>query len=149
MSRLRSVTGNRFEDLLAAAPGALEADAAMYEQLRAGMSARLYALIGVAVASALGLHGLVEAVQGDLDRATVEAVAKDWRTAGLDPMEKAVLAYARKGTLEESSVRKKDVDTLREAGLSDVEVLTIATAIAYHNYVLRLAAAFGVSPRTE
>lgn len=149
MSRLRSVAGNRFEDLLAAAPGALEADAEMYERLKAGMSSRLYALIGVTVAGSLGLHDLVDAVKADLDRATVEAVAKDWRTAELTPVEKAVLAYAQKGTLEESSVRKKDVDALREAGLSDVEVLTIATAIAYHNYALRLAAAFGVSPRTE
>lgn len=149
MSRLQSVTGNRFEDLLSAAPGALDADTAMYDRLKAGMSSRLYALIGVTVASELGLNAFLDAVKGGLDRATVEAVAKDWRTAELNDAEKAVLAYAQKGTLDEGSVRKKDVDALREAGWSDVDVLTIATAIAYHNYALRLAAAFGVSPRKE
>lgn len=45
MSRLRSVTGSRFEDLLAAVPGALEADTAMYERLKTGKSSRLYALV--------------------------------------------------------------------------------------------------------
>lgn len=147
MSRLRSVAGNRFEELLAAAPGALEADSKMAECLKAGISSRLYALIGVTVAGSLGLHDLVESVRGELDRATADAVAKDWRSAGLGHLEKAVVSYAAKGTLDESSVRQKDVDALREAGLSDAEVLTIATTIAYHNYALRLATAFGVFPR--
>ncbi len=38
--------------------------------------------------------------------------------------------------------------TLRAAGLSDREVLLIATAIAYHNYAIRMAAAFDVLPGT-
>jgi len=147
MSRLHTVRGSRFEDLLDAAPGALEADTEMYERLRAGLSARLYALIGVTVASSLGLHDLVDGVKGGLDQITAEQVRKDWRTAELSDAEKAILSYAEKGTIDESSVRKKDVDALRDAGLSDVDILTIATTIAYQNYSLRVAAALGVSPR--
>ena len=146
MSRLQSVKGNRFEDLLAAAPGALEADREMYERLRAGISARIYALIGVTVAINLGLHHLIDAVKGPLDQTTVDQITKDWRCAALSGTEKAILSYAEKGTVDESSVRKRDVDTLREAGLSDADILTIATTIAYHNYAFRVAAALDVSP---
>jgi alkylhydroperoxidase family enzyme len=148
MSRLHAVGGNRFEDLLALAPGALEADTEMYQRLEAGISPRLYALIGVAVASSLGLYELVDAVKGGLDQATADEVTRDWRSAALTGPEKAVLSYAEKGTLDESSVRQKDVDALRDAGFSDADVLTIATTIAYHNYSLRVAAALGVSPRS-
>jgi uncharacterized protein YciW len=57
-----------------------------------------------------------------------------------------VLEYAEKGTMDEASVRRRDVDALRAAGLGDKDVLLIATAIAYHNYAIRMAAAFGVLP---
>jgi uncharacterized protein YciW len=43
-------------------------------------------------------------------------------------------------------VRRRHVDALRAAGISDKEVLLIATAIAYHNYAIRMAATFDVRP---
>ena len=51
------------------------------------------------------------------------------------------------GTLDEAVVRKKDVQELRPAGLSDKDILLIATAIACHNYSIRMAAACNVLPR--
>ena len=57
-----------------------------------------------------------------------------------------MLAYAEKGTLDEASVRRGDVDALRAQGFDDKDVLVIATAVAYHNYAVRMAAAFDVSP---
>jgi uncharacterized protein YciW len=36
---------------------------------------------------------------------------------------------------------------LRQVGLTDGDILLIATAIAYHNYSIRMAAAFDVLPR--
>jgi alkylhydroperoxidase family enzyme len=149
MSRLRTVSGNRFEDILQAAPGALEADAEMYRQIKTGITQRLYSLIGVTVAGLLGLERLVESVKGPLDDITASQVARDWSSAQLTEMEKAVLSYTEKGTLDEGSVRQRDVDALRTAGMDDAHILTIATAIAYHNYVLRAAAVFDVIPRRE
>ena len=70
------------------------------------------------------------------------AIGARWLTAA----ERAVLEYAEKGTVEEASVRRRDVDALRVAGLGDKEILLIATAIAYHNYSIRMAAAFDVQP---
>lgn len=149
MSRLRIVAGTRIEDLLRAAPGAFEADSAMRNLLVAQLSPRLFSLIGVVVAGCLHCETFVEALRGPLDRAFAAGAAGDWRALDLTAAEKAVLEYAEKGTLDEASVRRRDVDALRAAGLGDKEVLLIATTIAYHNYAIRMAAAFDVLPGVE
>ncbi len=74
-------------------------------------------------------------------------LAADWKKLSLTGEEKAILSYTEKGTLAEASVRQRDVDALRQAGLADKDILLIATAIAYHNYSIRMAAAFDVIPR--
>ncbi len=149
MSRLRTVSGNKLEDILRAAPGALEADAEMYRQIKVGIPQRLFSLMGVTVAGLLGLDRLVNTVKGPLDDNIASQVTRDWSTAPLTELEKAVLSYTEKGTLDEGSVRQRDIDALRRAGLSDAEILTVATAIAYYNYAFRMAATFDVIPRQE
>lgn len=146
MSRLQMVAGMRIEDLLSAAPGALEADSAMRTLLIKQLSPRLFSLIGVVVAGCLHCERFVEALRGSLERVFAAEAARDWRALGLTEAEKAVLEYAEKGTLDEASVRRREVDALRAAGLGDRDVLLIATAIAYHNYAIRMAAAFDVLP---
>jgi alkylhydroperoxidase family enzyme len=147
MSRLQTVTGQRIEDLLRAAPGALEADSAMRLLLIDQMTPRLFSLIGVVVAGCLRCEQFVETLRGPLEQGFAVKAARDWRALGLTEAEKAVLDYAEKGTMDEASVRRRDVDALRAAGVSDKDVLLIATAIAYHNYAIRMAAAFNVLPR--
>lgn len=147
MSRLRMVASKSFDDLIAAAPGALEADREMRRQLIENLTPRLYSLIGVAVAGLLRCHRFVDALRGPLDKAFAAEAARDWRALALTAPEKAILSYTEKGTLDESSVRRRDADELRAAGLNDKDILLIATAIAYHNYSIRMAAAFDVLPR--
>jgi alkylhydroperoxidase family enzyme len=147
MSRLRMVSSKRFEDLLTAAPGALEADTAMRRLLVEQLTPRLYSLIGLVVAGCLRCERFVDDLRGPLDRSSAARAAQDWRALVLTAAEKAVLAYAEKGTIDEASVRRRDVDELRDAGLRDKDVLLIATAIAYHNYAIRMAAAFDALPR--
>ena len=147
MSRLRTAPGKSFDELLSAAPGALEADTAMRRLLVEQLTPRLYSLIGLVVAGCLHCESLVEGLRGRRDQSFGAQAASDWRAFALTPAEKAVLAYAEKGTTDEASLRRRDVDKLREAGFSDKEVLLIATAIAYHNYSIRMAAAFDVTPR--
>jgi alkylhydroperoxidase family enzyme len=146
MSRLRIAPGKSFDELLSAAAGALEADTAMRRLLIEQLTPRLYSLIGVVVAGCLRCGSLIEALRGPLDQSFAAEAASDRRVLTLTPAEKAVLAYAEKGTIDEASVRRRDVDALREAGFSDKDVLLIATAIAYHNYSIRMAAAFDVTP---
>ncbi|HXV47815.1 MAG TPA: hypothetical protein VEB61_03355 [Candidatus Binatia bacterium] len=147
MSRLRMVPRNSMDDLLGAAPGALEADGAMRGLLVEELTPRLFSLIGVTVAGCLGCEKYVEALRGPLESSFAAQAARDWRALELPAAERALLAYAEKGTVDEASVRKRDVEGLRAAGYSDRDVLLIATAIAYHNYAVRMAAAFAVTPR--
>jgi alkylhydroperoxidase family enzyme len=111
------------------------------------LTPRLFSLIGVVVAGCLRCDQFIEALHGPLDQDFAARAASDWRSLGLTAAEKAVLEYAEKGTLDEASVRRRDVDGLRAAGIDDREILLIATAIAYHNYSIRMAAAFDVAPR--
>ncbi|MGH7872292.1 MAG: hypothetical protein ACREQO_08750 [Candidatus Binatia bacterium] len=147
MSRLRMVSGESIENLLIAAPGALEADTAMRRLLVQQLTPRLYSLIGVVVAGCLRCERFAENLRGPLDPSVAAQAASDWRSLRLTPAEKTVLAYAEKGTIDEASVRRRDVSDLRAAGFEDRDVLLIATAIAYHNYAIRMAAAFDVTPR--
>ncbi len=147
MSRLRTVSGKSIEDLLSAAPGALEADTAMRCLLVEQLTPRLFSLIGVVVAGCLRCERFVDDLRGLQEQSFAVQAARDWRALELTAADKAVLAYAEKGTIDEASVRRRDVEALREAGFSDKDVLLIATAIAYHNYAIRMAAAFDVAPR--
>jgi alkylhydroperoxidase family enzyme len=147
MSRLRMVAGKKLDDLLSAAPGAFDADTAMRRLLIEQLTPRLYSLLGVTIAGLLRCERFVEGLRGPLDPSFAAQAARDWRALTLTAAETAVLAYAEKGTLDEAAVRRKDVEDLRAAGLGDKEILLIATAIAYHNYAVRMAAAFDVEPR--
>jgi len=146
MSRLRMVSGKSFDDLLTAAPGALQADIEMRRQIQKGINSRWYALIGVAVAGLLRCERFVDDLRGPLDKSFALQLAADWTKLPLTNEEKAVLSYTEKGTLDEASVRQRDVEALRQAGVADRDILLIATAIAYHNYSIRMAAAFDVIP---
>jgi alkylhydroperoxidase family enzyme len=147
MSRLHMVSSKRFEDLISAAPGALEADAAMRRLLVEQLTSRLYSLIGVVVAGCLRCERFADDLRGPLDQPFATQAARDWRLLELSAAEKVILAYAEKGTLDEASVRRGDIDELRAVGLDDRDILLIATAIAYHNYSIRMAGAFDVAPR--
>jgi len=147
MSWLKEVSGRRFEDALSLAPHALAADANMAAGVKAGLEPRRYAIVSLAIAGALGCQQFVEALSGPLEVETARQVCLDWREADLDEQEQAVLAFAEKGTLDESSVRQDDVQALRDAGLSDTDILSVTAAVSYQNYALRVAAALGVDPR--
>jgi uncharacterized peroxidase-related enzyme len=78
------------------------------------------------------------------DPALVEALKTDWRRAELDSRVREMLEYAIKLTRTPASVRREDVERLREAGLEDREILDVAQIVAYFNFVNRLADGLGV-----
>ena len=147
MSWLKEVPGPLYEDALSLAPHALAADTDMAAGVKASLEPRRYAIVSLAIAGFLGCDRFVEALRGPLDVETVRKVCLDWREADLNEQEQAVLAFTEKGTLDESSVRPKDVQTLRDAGLSDSDILSVTAAVSYQNYALRVAAALGLNPR--
>lgn len=72
------------------------------------------------------------------------AVAHDYRHAGLDERDLAMLEYAEKITLHPDQVSEKDVGRLRGTGWSDREILDIAAVTSYRNFITRMADALGV-----
>lgn len=57
--------------------------------------------------------------------------------------------YAEKLTRMPSSMSAADIESLRAAGLSDAAILDAVEAIAYFNYINRVADALGVDPEPE
>lgn len=147
MSWLKGIPGHSFEDALSLAPHASSADANMAAAVKAGLEPLRYAIVSLAIAGMLGCEHFVEALSGPLDIETARAVCSNWRDAELDAQELAVLAFTEKGTLEESSIRQDDVQTLRNTGLSDHDILSLTALVSYQNYALRVAAALNVKPR--
>jgi hypothetical protein len=73
----------------------------------------------------------------------LEAIVKDFRNAGLDPQEVAVMEFAEKVTLHAHTIQKEDIDKLRENGLTDEEILDIALAISARNFWSKTMDAMG------
>ena len=55
-----------------------------------------------------------------------------------------MLAYAEKLTSTPSAMTEQDVDNLRDAGLSDRDVLDLVEVIAYFAYANRIADGLGI-----
>lgn len=64
----------------------------------------------------------------------MEAIVRDYRNAGLDPQEVAIMAFAEKITLHAHAIQKEDIDKLRENGLTDEEILDITLAVSARNF---------------
>lgn len=83
------------------------------------------------------------------DAALADAIAADHTTAPLEPHMRAVLDYARKLTLRPSEMTEADVDSLREAGLSDEDVMDVAEVTGLFNMSNRMASGLGWTPNPE
>ena len=66
---------------------------------------------------------------------------EDWRSAGVDDKDMAMLGYAEMITLNPASIVETDVEDLRAHGWTDIEILEIACLASYRNY---MANALGV-----
>ena len=68
---------------------------------------------------------------------------------GLDPKMQAVLAYVEKLTLNLSQMTEADLAPLREAGLSDEDILDVVLINGYFNHMNRMVSALGVGLHPE
>lgn len=64
--------------------------------------------------------------------------------SNLNPRRRAMLRYAKKLTLTPKSMVEQDVQTLKDVGFSDLDILHIAEVIGYYAYVNRIADGLGV-----
>jgi uncharacterized peroxidase-related enzyme len=90
-------------------------------------------------------HGefLREALQSD--HARVLEIARDYRNAGLDPQDVAMLDFAVKVTEASEHITDEDVAGLRRAGFHETQVLDIILVAAYRNFMTRVVNAAGLA----
>ena len=67
----------------------------------------------------------------------------------LSPREQAMCTYAAKLTTEPASITQTDIDSLRDAGLTDREILDVAQAAAYFAYANRIVLGLGASLKAD
>ena len=80
-----------------------------------------------------------------MDAAEVEAIAGDYRNAGLSEAEVAMMDYARRISTDAASMTEADSLHLRELGFTDREIVDITLAAAARNYFSRAIQALGVA----
>jgi uncharacterized peroxidase-related enzyme len=119
--------------------------------IKANMDLRRYELATVAAARRLRssyctlAHGSV-LMDKFLDPEEVQAVVADYRTAGLDPVDVAVMDLADKVAHEAGSVDEADVDRLRALGLSDGEIVDVVLAAAARCFFSKALDGLGTQP---
>ena len=69
---------------------------------------------------------------------------RDWRSAPLNEMDRALCAYAEKLTQKPDAMNESDISQLRAAGLDDVAIHDATQIIGFFNYINRVADALGV-----
>ncbi|MGC3021982.1 peroxidase-related enzyme [Brevibacterium sp. FAM 24630] len=83
------------------------------------------------------------------DQPTSELVAINWRQADLSERQRALAEYAEVLTEAPASVDEDDLLPLREAGLSDHEIMEAVQVIGMFNMTNRVSSALGLVPNAE
>jgi uncharacterized peroxidase-related enzyme len=119
--------------------------------IRANMELRRYELATIAAARRLRssycmlAHGSV-LLDRFLEPDELRAIATDHRTAGLEPVDVAVMDLADKVAGDATSVTQADIDELRSLGLSDAEILDVVLAAAARCFMSKVVDAVGALP---
>ena len=83
------------------------------------------------------------------DSARVEQFSKNFRGLDLPERMRVILEYAEALTLSPARVLEAHVQAMKEAGLSDSEVLTVNLVVSYFNFVNRIAEGLGIEATAE
>ena len=137
--------------LFARRPAVLEGWVQLVTAIRDTMDRRRYELVTVAAARRLRssycmlAHGQVLA-ERFLEPSAVRVLALDHRSAGLDPVDVAIMDLAEKVVADATSVTREDVDRLRDLGLDDDEIFDVVAAAAVRCFFSKTLDALGVQP---
>lgn len=116
--------------------------------IKASADLRRYELATVAAAGRLRssycmlAHGSVLADRF-LDTETVRAVVADRSSAGLAPVEVAIMDLAEKVAADATAVTQADIDELRALGLGDAEILDVVLAAAARSFFSKVLDGLG------
>jgi uncharacterized peroxidase-related enzyme len=132
-------------------PEAYRAWRQLVTALNGTMELRRYELATLAAAEALHCRYCV-AAHGALleskfyDRSQLEAIVRDFRNAGLDPVDVAIMAFAQKIARHAYEVTEADVAELRTLGLGDAEILDVALTASARSFFSKTLDAMGCEP---
>ncbi|GHF89098.1 carboxymuconolactone decarboxylase family protein [Deinococcus ficus] len=132
-------------------PEVYAAWAGLLDGVRGNMDARRYELVTLAAARALGssycslAHGKVLRDRFYAPEALAR-IAGDFRTASLDPLDRAVMAFAEQVARDAASVTAQDVAGLRGLGLTDTEIFDVAAAASARCFFSKMLDALGAEP---
>ena len=79
------------------------------------------------------------------DEELVAALRVDYRTANLNPQDRAMLDYVNVLTVKPADVRREDVENLKALGFDDAAILQINLIASWFNYINRVADGLGVA----
>jgi alkylhydroperoxidase family enzyme len=79
----------------------------------------------------------------------VQAIARDYRSAGLREVDVAVMALAEKVTLNAYKVTEEDMEKLRAHDLADADILDIVLAASARCFFSKVLDATGAEPDEE
>lgn len=137
-----------FVHTFAARPAVYEAWKQLNGAIKESMDLRRYELATLAAASALKssycclAHGQILADKFY----TAEEVAALVDEPANDPVDRAVMAFARQIALAADTVTQADVDALKALGLTDADVLDVALAAAARAFFSKTLDATGTQP---
>jgi uncharacterized peroxidase-related enzyme len=119
--------------------------------IKSHMDLRRYELATVAAARRLGssycmlAHGSI-LIDKFLEPDAMRALVDDFRTADLEPADRAVMELADKVAHDATSVTQADVDQLRTLGLTDGEILDVVFTAAARCFFSKTLDALGTEP---
>ncbi|MBI4046495.1 MAG: alkylhydroperoxidase [Devosia nanyangense] len=88
-------------------------------------------------------HVYSKALAAEFGKDKVMAIQRDFRTAGLDAKDVAMLAYAQKVARNASEVNEADIADLRAVGFTDHEICDIALCASFRCFLSRLFDSLG------
>jgi uncharacterized peroxidase-related enzyme len=107
-------------------------------------------IVAKSVPSTYCSHVYAKALVSELgSKEKVLAVQRDFRNAGLDAKEVAMLAYAEQIAVDASKVSEADLTELRRVGFSDVQICDIALCASFRCFVSRFFDATGATPEAS
>ncbi len=129
-------------------PEVFEAWRAFQGSIRKNLRLRRYELVTMAAAVALKCrycilaHGAV-LLKNEMNLEQLRALLKDFRNAGLDRVEVAMMEFAWKAALRANEMTQSDVDALRALGFQDVEILDITLTATMRSFASKTFNALG------
>ena len=138
-----------FERAFVERPEVYAAWGALNGAIKAGMDIRRYELATLAAARRLRssycslAHG--SALHDQFDEPVAE-IARDYRNAGLDDIDVAVMSLAERVVDDATAIGDAELQPLRDLGLTETEIMDVVLAAAARCFFSKTLDAIGVLP---